>query len=257
MFNKFYALAFKALILTLAFSNEAKASTISNEFFPFSCIPKEYETLRTGNSDLNLIKIEGWSGKGLISVFETSLLSPKKHNPLKAEKGVAGLAVSSIGYVPGMPITMKFTDEKNKFSKEIKFIPSPLYVESVKDGAKIEAIFECLSPANYTIKFMGFDEREELSFQSICYNEKIENKFSFDKPLGFSIFPEVIGKKGGIAKIKFTRSSGEALELELSWGLEVLKYILYPDQNGNPQKIIENKKFLEENPEIRKFFEKR
>lgn len=252
MLNRFCIIILKFLVLiAVFFVRDIHSCTVSQVFYPYSNLPKEFQTTCEKLSsakelgDIHLIMLDGFPDNSVVSFNETNAVFKrhKKRSNLKLKNGKALMVVSLLGYVPGLPITLAFEDSKNKFHEKITIIPNPLSTKSVKDGAKIEAILDCIGPTMYKISLTEFNKGEELLFQSTSSGEKIDVKFCPDETPTLFIIPDVIDELGGVGQVKFTRSSGEILELELSWGLDLLKYMMSYDENGEPQQMIKQESF--------------
>ncbi len=222
-------------------------AVIKKEVYPFGALSE------TG--DMTILTLQDWP-VGKVNVTEKRLLL-KKTNALpvlKVTKGVdSTVAVSSLGFTPGVPVTYTFEHSEKALKEEITFVPNRLFVKSSIDNALIEATLTLESPVTYDLDLEGFG-KEELTLKSISYDEVLESKFPINEKSMTMYMPGVIGKKGGISRLSFTRPSGEVLKLELPWGLEWLKYNLYYDENGRPKSITEHPEFQKESPEIVEYF---
>lgn len=246
-------------VIALSFTNHIGASpAINTEFYPSNAIPKEFASGSVGG-DLTILSLEDWPENMKISQYETRLSKPKEKNKLgeiTTQKGQTPVfAISSMGYIPGEPVTFEFADSNFLLSQKITVIPSPIYAKNLSGSSRIEAKLTMLYPANYDIVFEGFKNGEELTVKSTSYDEHMEYKIIFDKKNGMAHMPGVINKKGGVNKVEFVTQSGEIYKLELPWGLEWIKYNLFYDTDGKIKSIIEDSRFRAENPEIAKYFD--
>jgi hypothetical protein len=246
------------LIMINAFLSSLGALQVKAEFYPAQHIPQEYKEFSDG-SDCTAITLKEWPIDSLISILETRLFQSKETNEkglLKPEEGLDPVhLVSALGYTPGFPVTFTFKDSRKGLKEEITIIPNRIYVSSPIDHAQIEAKLIQRSPANYSLVFEGFGEGEELLFRSCSYQEQIEQKLQFNKGFSFSVMPGVINKQGGIARLSFIRQSGEILKLELPWGLEWLKYLLFYDKDQAIRSLIDVPEFRKQNPKIAEYFD--
>lgn len=223
------------------------AAVIKKEVYPFGALSE------TG--DMTILTLEDWP-VGKVNVTEKRLLSKetKKLPVLKVTKGVDSMAVvSSLGYTPGVPVTYTFEHSEKGLKEEITFVPNRIFVKSSVDNAQIEAKLISESPAMYDLELEGFGD-EALTLRSVSYDEVLESKFPIKEKTISMYLPGVIGKKGGISRLSFTRPSGEVLKLELPWGLEWMKYNLYYDRDGKPKSYTEHPEFQSQFPEMVEYF---
>lgn len=254
MFNNKQNFASIIFIVASFFLRHLEANEIRTEFYPHAEIPKQCEEFCKG--DCTVIKLVEWPPNRNISVTITPLFSVKqeKKSELTISSEASIMYIDSTGYTPGCPVTFIFQDGKKKeLKKEITVVPNRLFVKSPVDNAQIEATIVQASPAVYNFQFTGFIENEELLFRSSSYDEQFETKLQLSKNI-LTTMPGVINKQGGIARLSFTRASGEILKLELPWGWEWMKYCMYYDENGETKSIVETDEFLNNNPKIDEYF---
>lgn len=256
MFKKIWLIT-AGIIIANAIVNYVEATQLTTEFYPASNIPKEYQEFADGG-DFTIINLEDWPSNNSISVFEKRLTAPKteQHSSLKAETDeTPKLVISSRGHIPGDPVIYTFKDSKT--SKEITIVPNHLNVKSRRDGATVEARIASIHPVHYAIELNGFKKDEEILFKSHSYDEVIKRKITIQATQGIGFMPEVIGKDGGVARISVMRSSGEILNLEVPWGYEWMKYLVYYDDEGKVKTIFDQEEILKENPRIYNYFKSR
>lgn len=229
------------------------AIEIISEFYPAGQIPKEFDVPNQG--DLTLLQLKSWPTSNAISITENRNNSSKSTEKGKVPPGENSnfrYAVYSLGYFPGEPVKFTFQDSRKKISQAITVIPNRLLVKSDLDNATIEAqIVQMTLPFTYKIEFKGFGKNEVFLLESSSYDEVMKKEFP--NPGVMNFMPGVVGKLGGIAQLSIQRPSGEHLKLELPWGIEMMKYILYYD-NGQIKSVIDNQEFLKSKPEIDAYF---
>lgn len=171
------------------------------------------------------------SGEKDNSVKAVREFSIKKDGIIKAYrdgKMVPLVAMGSRGFLPGEKITCKFSTKDGDFEKCISFIPTPLSSKYTSDGATITAeAISYLPVAFYRFDFAGFNDNEKLNFVSISGKERIEKSFApnADGKNGLLTTPDTLEHKGGVGTVTFTRGTGEKLQFDLPWGLELLDYL--------------------------------
>lgn len=249
---------FKTSICVLALCSLLKleATSLTTEFYPADKVPKRYQETKEKN-DATVIRLDEKLSNSLTSITEDRLTKPEIKKipvPKGAAKAPFEWAVSSAGYIPGEPVTYSFIGPRKRVMEKITIVPNRLIAKSTSDNAAVEARLLQLHPVSYAIKMSNFENNEELQFHSYSYDEKIEQSLNTRDYKMIHCMPGVIGKLGGIAKVTFTRKSGEVLSLEMPWGLEWVKYVLYFDENQQIKSIIEDAHYLKENPKIDNYF---
>lgn len=222
---------------------------IKKEVYPFGALSE------TG--DITVLTLKNWPA-GIINVTEKQLKLSKEIKELPSLQLTKNnlnptLTISALGYIPGVPVVYIFRNIEKGFREEITLVPNRIFVKSSVDNAQIEATLTLESPVTYNLDLQGFAEKE-LVLKSVSYHEVLESKFPISEKALSAYMPGVIGKKGGISRLSFTRPTGEVLKLELPWGVEWLKYFLYYDENGKPKSIIEHPDFQKENPAMVEYF---
>jgi len=249
--NRFLSIAM-SLVLTLC-SAELLGIEITSKFYPSGQIPQELYLPDQGH--LTLFEIQGWPKDSTISFIETRPflnITTEKNKAPPGDKSKYYWTVYSIGYYPGEPVSFTFEDKRKKISKKVTVVPNRLYAESPFDHAVIEAqILQMSLPFTYKIEFKGFAENEKLLLESSSYDEEIRHEFP--NPGVITFMPGVVEKLGGIAQFCIQRPSGEKLKLELPWGVEMIKYIIYLE-NGQAKSVLDNPQYMKNNPEIDLYF---
>lgn len=131
----------------------------------------------------------------------------------------------SRSFLPGERIFCRFSTEEKDFEIETSFIPHPIRVQNKTGTVIIEAELIAFFPALYRFTFTGFQENEVIKSESISGAEKLKGSFKISKDLIVTLSPDVKGKKGGICKKIFTRASGEQIQVNLPWGVELSGYV--------------------------------
>lgn len=240
-------------VFASVFLTNLNALEVEIKFYEKGAVPKEY---LQDEGDSTVISIKDWPSNNKVTIFEDNPLfnqKNKKVGELMPFEGKVVLAISSLGYVPGVPLTFTFVDQRKKHKEKVTFIPNRLYVKSPVDGATIEAKLLNYQPANYKICAEGIAKEEVIQFKSNSYDEAGGGEWP--SSVQFHFMPGVVNKPGGIARISFIRPSGEVLFMELPWGLEWMKYLKYTDSNGQVTSCLEMNEFRKANPQIVKYFE--
>lgn len=232
------------------------AIEITTQFYPANKIPKEFDKFPDGG-DITVLFLDGWPEDSIITLTEKGLAGEtKKRGSFKIEKGVRPVQIiSSVGYMPGIPVTFTFSEVDKGIKEKITLIPNRLMVKSTHDDAFIEVKLVEPNPANYRITFEGFKKDEEITFRSTSYDEKLESKYQISDNFAYLYMPGVVNKLGGIARLSFTRMNGEDLKLEVPWGMEWLKYIQYYDKDGKAKPFIESPDFRKDFPDAAQYFD--
>ena len=240
-------------VVLYAFLSHLEAVQVTTEFYPAGNIPKEYDV--SDGADCTVIFLEGLPKNSTISISRHCLLMGKmKGDRVKlGEINDFALGVSALGFIPGVPVSFTFKNSRNSINEKIVLVPNRIFAKSSKDNAMVEAKLTVVNPAGYLIALEGFTEGEEILMRSVSYDEVIEHKFQFDKPISLMLTPGVLGKEGGIGRVTFVRSSGESLKLDLPWGLKWIEYLKYYDKDGSVKTFKEGKAWKND-PKIAEYF---
>lgn len=130
--------------------------------------------------------------------------------------------LTSDGYLPGEEVKIYFECNGYK-SKPLVHTPQPIKLKSRVDGACIKIKLKDLISGNYQFEFVGFQPKEKIKFTSTNCGEVISGEHTTNN--GLALMCGVVGFKGGLDRIKFTRGNGEVLEVTLPWGTELLGYL--------------------------------
>lgn len=212
---------------------------VSTDLFLVQDLPQAIKDENPLGEYSTLFTFKNWPENGAVKVFVERPLQKKKGELGVITSQSSSFRVDSIGYLPGEEIVIVFRDTKGKFLHRMKFAPYPL-IGSFPDKAKMEIILKDPKNDIYTINFTGFKKREKLETVSISDGEKIEDSSPFTDGFKKLYMPAVLGKEGGIARYSVTRSSGETIDINVPWGKERLKYIVYFDEDGNPKSMADH-----------------
>lgn len=134
--------------------------------------------------------------------------------------------ISDIGYLPGEKVEYKYISYDCNFFCITSLIPNPLKVISKTSTASLEAVLVSCIPASYLIKIDGLNDGEVYTVVSEEEGNLIESKRTFNENRSLIVLPSIKGKKGGIGKVILKRENGESLNLNLPWGMELVKSYL-------------------------------
>ena len=129
------------------------------------------------------------------------------------------------GYLPGEKINLFLLNNKDKIIAKTSLVPSPL--EKVFPDRKAKITMEYLGgdASWYMVFFSGFDEDEEISFQSISGTEEIPSQKLKIKNMAMRYSNGVVGATGGRSIVTFARKSGEKVVFVLPWGNQLRPYL--------------------------------
>jgi hypothetical protein len=255
IFKKIIAIAFGFVCSVVSIGS--CAVDISTEFYKSEDLPECYEKRMVGDY-YTIITISNWEYSS-IDFFESRLSNGGEERRQNFFEGVTSnidskSVICSCGYLPGEPVKYSLKSPDGKTRESITLIPYPIFAQSKRDGAKIEAKIVGYKTSTYTIAFSGFQAEEDLLIESVSHHEKTKFPLKVNESVVIGYNPEVINKFGGLARFKVVRASGEILAIEIPWKLELLRYVYAPDENGKITSADKCQSFLKSNPQAAKYF---
>jgi TPR repeat protein len=163
--------------------------------------------------------------------------------PLKTAQGITTklkdpniIFFSSRGFLPGERVNCSFSS-KGDFEVKTSFIPNPIKASNKNGTVSIEAELITCFPAYYQFFFKGFEDNEEIKLISVSGKEKIKKTFKITPENLIALSPDILGKEGGVSQETFIRKSGEKIQFNLPWGMDLVSYakgekIYHPDSGS-------------------------
>jgi len=120
--------------------------------------------------------------------------------------------------IPGQTITFRFKSTDGKHHEYVELTPFPLIFQSDNARVQVKARLLSASPTMYDLELSGIDSEETFIFSSVSGNETLRDVLEGATYIGYH--PDVIGSKGGIAKLSFKFADGE-IKFQLPVGNEI------------------------------------
>lgn len=240
------------MIILLGFFTTLSAIEIQTEFIENNDVPEHLVLDIHPNAHLTLIKIVDWPQTGFLTCESTMYTEGKCSvfgRYLYDKDKTLCLDIYSTGYIPGDPVTFTIKDSSNE--KTLTLTPNPHFVKSKKDRAKIEVTIVNLQPYLVKLNLSGFGDDPIEYYTTECYGKKKHEEFK--RPY---LCPAVSNKMGGTTKVVFNRKSGEKMEMDIPWGIEIIKYRVHEDENGTVKTLDKCEPFLKHHPEVKEYFSK-
>jgi hypothetical protein len=138
--------------------------------------------------------------------------------------------ITSNSFMPGEEILV-VVEGKNCKSAPLKINPHPLEMKSAIDNACVTVRLLSIATSNFSFTFDGFSPNEKIAMISKNCGETISHKFIVNSQTAFLLACGVIGSKGGLDTVIFTRPNGEVLEITIPWGTDLIEH-LYGGKKG-------------------------
>jgi hypothetical protein len=144
-----------------------------------------------------------------------------------------GIALYSIGFLPGEICNIKFDTSDGSFSHEISIVQNPL--KQANGELQVEGLLVSLTPTLYAVAINGLKDGETFLYGSYGRGEEFHERRTFHNK-DYQMFSlGNLGNKGEVARMQIKKLSGQTVELELPFGAELKKYAA-----SGPTKLLRN-----------------